>query len=104
MAELFFWAVLGALVGSCAKVVFWEERRESWPAVLLLGIGGALAGGFLRTGLGSPQSAGAVPHGFDILCMLLAISGAAVLLFGYHLWVERRPAVHTSGSIRRHAA
>jgi uncharacterized membrane protein YeaQ/YmgE (transglycosylase-associated protein family) len=104
MATLFFWAVFGALAGAFAKFVLWDDRRESLAATTVLGIIGGLAGGFLRVRLAGPDQAGAIPYGFDGFGMLAALLGAALLVAGYHLLVERRPAVHTSGSVRRHAA
>lgn len=101
MASLLFWAVLGALAGAFAKLVLWDDRSETWLAMMLLSIGGALGGGFLRVGLGSADVPGAVPHGFDGFSMLLALLGAAVLLKAYHFVVERRSAVQVQ---KRHMA
>lgn len=93
MATLFFWAVLGALAGAFAKLVLWDDRRESAVVTMLLGIGGALAGGFVRVWMAGADSAGTIPHGFDGVSMLLALVGAAVLLIGYYALVERRSDV-----------
>jgi uncharacterized membrane protein YeaQ/YmgE (transglycosylase-associated protein family) len=105
MGSLFFWAVLGALAGAFAKTVLWDDRPEKLITTLLAGIAGAAAGGFMRVTLAGPDSAGAIPHGFDGFGMLFALLGAAALLAAYHLLVERRSAVHTPrSSIRRSAA
>lgn len=102
MATLFFWAVFGALAGAFAKLVLWDDRRESLVATMLLGIAGGLAGGFIRVKLGGADIAGIIPLGFDGFSMLLSLVGASVLLIAYYLLVERRPAVRSSA--RRVAA
>lgn len=101
MATLFFWAVFGALAGAFAKLVLWDDRRESLPVAVVLGIAGALAGGFVRIKLGGADSPGVVPLGFDGFSMLLALVGAMALLLGYYALVERRTA--TRPAIRRAA-
>ncbi len=104
MATVLFWAVLGALAGACAKSVAWYERRESLVMALVLGTGGGIAGGYLRVLVGSAEASGAVPHGFDGWGMFFAFVGAAVLLAGYHLLVERRSGVQVQSPRRRMAA
>jgi len=100
MAAWLIVAVLGASAGAFVKTVLWENHPETWFWALLLGAGGGLAGGFLRTRL----AGAAVAAGFDGFSMLLALLGAALLLTAYGLWIERRPAVRTGGSVQRHAA
>lgn len=81
------WIVLGGLVASIAKLVAWEKSPVGWAPVLLAGIAGAVAGGFVRNALFSPS---AVP-GFDIAAMLFAIAGAALgLLLLSVAYVRRR--------------
>jgi uncharacterized membrane protein YeaQ/YmgE (transglycosylase-associated protein family) len=104
MATLFFWAVFGALAGAFAKLVLWDDRRESLIAAMLLGIGGGLAGGFIRVKLGGADVAGTIPLGFDGFSMLLSLIVPGLLLGAYYVLVERRPAARTSGSVQRRAA
>ena len=70
-----FWITLGILAGAIAKLLVWENA--SWSAVLPLGSLGAIAGGVVA-GLLSPNSD--VP-GFDTASIVLALLGAAVLLW-----------------------
>jgi uncharacterized membrane protein YeaQ/YmgE (transglycosylase-associated protein family) len=72
------WIVLGLLVGVLAK---WIASGRQPPAIvmtILLGIGGAVVGGFL----GSELGLGTV-RGFDLRSLALALGGALLLLFGY---------------------
>jgi uncharacterized membrane protein YeaQ/YmgE (transglycosylase-associated protein family) len=72
------WVVLGLVVGVLAK---WIASGRQPPAIvmtILLGIGGAVVGGFL----GSELGLGTV-RGFDLRSLALALGGALLLLFGY---------------------
>lgn len=72
------WIVLGLLAGILAKAIF--PGAESFGLILttLLGIGGALLGGFLASlvGLGDP-----VDTFFDLSTWLAAVVGALVILW-----------------------
>ena len=75
---LLSWIVLGLVVGVLAK---WIASGRQPPAIvmtILLGVGGALVGGFL----GSELGLGTV-RGFDLRSLALALGGALLLLFGY---------------------
>jgi len=72
------WIALGLVVGVLAK---WIASGRQPPAIvmtILLGIGGAVVGGFL----GSELGLGTV-RGFDLRSLALALGGALLLLFGY---------------------
>ena len=74
----------GILIGALAKFVMPGRDPGGLVATMLLGIAGALLGGFLGRSLGfySPgQSAG----------WLMSILGAVVLLALYRMFVGRRP-------------
>jgi uncharacterized membrane protein YeaQ/YmgE (transglycosylase-associated protein family) len=85
---VFFWVVLGALVGAIAKLVAWDTDRAHWSVVLLLSIvGGVLGGriaGFLVANSDTP--------GFDPTSIVLALVGAAALLLPYEMVLARRRA------------
>jgi uncharacterized membrane protein YeaQ/YmgE (transglycosylase-associated protein family) len=75
---LLSWIVLGLVVGVAAK---WIASGRQPPAIvmtILLGVGGAIVGGFL----GSELGLGTV-RGFDLRSLALALGGALLLLFGY---------------------
>ena len=79
------WIVLGLLAGILAKAIF--PGAESFGLILttLLGIGGALLGGFLASlvGLGDP-----VDTFFDLSTWVAAVVGALVIL-----WVATKVGV-----------
>jgi|SRR5512143_3859242 uncharacterized membrane protein YeaQ/YmgE (transglycosylase-associated protein family) len=95
-AALFFWAVLGALVGGFALSVLWFERDRTWLPVVLVGAVGGIAGGFLRSLAGASD-------GFDLGSMGLVIVAAAALLCVYNLFAHRAQAAVTAGHDRRAA-
>ena len=95
-AALFFWAVLGGLVGGFAKSVAWYERAHTWLACVLFGVAGGIVGGIVRK-FASPTD------GFDLSSMGLVIVGAAALLCVYSLFAQRGQGAATAGYERRAA-
>jgi uncharacterized membrane protein YeaQ/YmgE (transglycosylase-associated protein family) len=75
---LLSWVVLGLVVGVLAKWIASGRRPPAIVMTILLGIGGALVGGFI----GSELGLGTV-RGFDLRSLALALGGALLLLFGY---------------------
>jgi uncharacterized membrane protein YeaQ/YmgE (transglycosylase-associated protein family) len=71
------WILLGFLAGLIARALMPGEERGGCILTMLLGIGGALLGGFLASilGLGDP-----IDEFFDLSTWLAAIIGAAVIL------------------------
>lgn len=69
------WIVMGLIVGLLAKAIMPGKDPEGFFITILLGIGGALLGGYLGTqfGLGSVS-------GFNIKSILLATGGAILIL------------------------
>ncbi len=74
------WILLGLLAGLIAKAIVPGAERVGLILTTLLGIGGALLGGFLATALGFGDP---IDEFFDISTWLAAIVGALVILF---LW------------------
>ena len=85
MAELFFWVVLGGLIGGVAKSTVWSESSQGWLPSVLFGVLGGIAGGYLRRIAGASD-------GFDLSNMGLVILGAAAVLSVYNLVSQRRQA------------
>lgn len=81
------WIVLGLLAGLIAKAIMPGEENGGVIVTTLLGIGGALFGGFLAAafGLGDP-----LDEFFDLSTWVAAVVGALVILFVWNL-------VHSSG-------
>jgi len=96
MAALFFWGVLGALIGAFAKSVAWYESDRGWLPCLLVGIAGGVAGGFL-------SRMGGAGTGFELGAMGLVVVGAAALLGVYQLSTRRSSTSATGGQNRRAA-
>jgi len=73
---IFSWIVLGLLVGILAKWIMPGDDPGGIVITTLLGVGGALLGGWLATALGL----GSVT-GFDLGSLAIAVVGALLLLF-----------------------
>lgn len=80
------WIIFGAMVGIVAKLLMPGRDPGGFVITILLGIAGALLGGFIGRALGlysTTQQAG----GF-----LMSILGAILLLWGYRMAVGHRTA------------
>ena len=78
------WIVLGLIAGFIASKVV-NKEGEGLLLDIVLGIVGAVVGGFLFNQLGA-----AGVTGFNIYSMFVAVVGAVVLLVVYHLITGRR--------------
>ncbi len=78
--------VLGLLVGIIAKAIMPGDDPGGIFVTTLIGIAGALIGGFLASALGI----GALEEFFDIGTWLIAIAGALLLLGIYRFVADRR--------------
>ncbi len=83
------WIVLGLLAGLIAKALMPGAARGGFILTTLLGIGGALLGGFLATilGFGDP-----IDEFFDFSTWAAAIIGALIILFAWNAIRGRRMA------------
>lgn len=72
------WIVLGLLVGVLAKWIMPGDDPGGIFVTILIGIAGALLGGFLGSAIG----VGTVT-GFNVPSLVIAIGGSLLLLFGY---------------------
>ena len=79
------WMVFGLVVGAIAKLIMPGKDPGGCIITMVLGIAGALVGGFLGRTLGLYQEG--EPAGF-----LMALVGAVVLLAGYRLVIGKRAA------------
>lgn len=71
------WILLGLIVGAAAKMIMPGRDPGGLIVTILIGIAGALVGGFI----GSAVGLGSVT-GFDLRSLLIAIGGALLLLWG----------------------
>jgi len=74
------WIVFGLIAGVVAKYVMPGPDSGGIVMTILLGVAGAVVGGFIGAQLGY----GSV-SGFDVRSLLIAIGGALVLLVGFRL-------------------
>lgn len=69
------WIVLGALAGWIASKVMGTDAEQGWFANIVVGIIGALLGGFVFNLLG-----GAGVTGFNVWSLIVATLGSMILL------------------------
>jgi uncharacterized membrane protein YeaQ/YmgE (transglycosylase-associated protein family) len=83
------WIVLGLLAGMIAKAIMPGGERGGLIVTTLIGIAGALVGGFLAAalGLGDP-----IDEFFDLSTWVAAVAGALVILFIWNAITSRRIA------------
>jgi uncharacterized membrane protein YeaQ/YmgE (transglycosylase-associated protein family) len=84
--------ILGLLAGAIAKMLLPGDDPGGFIITALIGIAGALIGGFLA---GALFNADPMDEFFDISSWLTAIVGSIILLLIYRMVVDRRgsPAV-----------
>jgi len=74
------WIVVGLIAGVIAKMLMpGKEPGGGIILTVLLGIGGAIVGGFLAVALGISDGV----NNFDVGTIVLAVAGAMLLLFAY---------------------
>lgn len=84
----FGFLLLGLIAGAIAKLILPGKQGGGWLITLLLGVVGALLGGFL----GSVLFNAPLEDFFSIQTWLLAIGGSIIVLLIYGLIVGRRAA------------
>ena len=77
---VFVWLILGMVVGIIAKLIMPGRDPGGFIITIILGIAGALVGGFIASRLGF----GSVT-GFDLRSILIAVGGAIILLSIYRV-------------------
>jgi len=78
------WIVLGLIAGFIASKIV-NKEGEGFVLDVVLGVVGAIVGGFLFTQFGA-----AGVTGFNIYSMLVAVVGAVIVLVVYHAVAGRR--------------
>ena len=73
------WIIFGLLAGIVAKLIMPGKDPGGFILTIIIGIAGAILGGFISTlfGLGDIS-------GFDLRSFAIAVLGALLLLFIYH--------------------
>ena len=83
MIAILSWIVFGLIVGALAKLIMPGDDPGGFIVTILIGIAGALVGGFIGRAMGfygPDQSAG----------WIMSILGAIVLLALYRMTIRRR--------------
>ncbi|WP_144783590.1 MULTISPECIES: GlsB/YeaQ/YmgE family stress response membrane protein [Microbacterium] len=84
----FGFLLLGLIAGAIAKLILPGKQGGGWLITLVLGVVGALLGGFLGTAIFGVDLGGF----FELRTWLLAIGGSVIVLLIYGLIVGRRTA------------
>lgn len=82
----FVWVFLGLVAGAVAKLLMPGRQGGGILRTILLGVAGAIVGGFLGTrvlGFGEIS-------GFDMRSMAIAVGGALLVLFLYGMMTQKR--------------
>ena len=81
------WIVLGGIAGWLASIIMRTDSEMGIPANIIVGIVGALLGGWLMTLFGGPGVSG-----FNFTSLIVAVLGAVILL-----WIVRGFRTPVSG-------
>jgi len=88
------WIILGLVAGLLANMLIPGKRSQGLILTCLIGIAGALGGGWVATKLFHVHTL----HGFfNVSTWLTAIAGAAVLLLIFHLLTRNSSSSSRSG-------
>jgi len=79
------WAIFGLVAGAIARLLHPGRDPMNWLWTMLLGIGGALAGGYIGRALGFDTSSG-------LMSWITAIGGSILLLVLYYMATAKRGA------------
>lgn len=90
------WLLLGLIAGAIAKAILPGDDPGGVIVTMLIGIAGAIVGGFIASAL----DIGDLDEFFDIGTWLIAIGGALLLLLLYRMFAGRRPAGGARGQTR----
>lgn len=79
------WVLLGLVAGAIAKALMPGKDPGGFAVTILIGIAGAIIGGFVWNVLTGNDSYG----DFDIGGILIAVLGSIILLYGYRRFAAR---------------
>jgi len=82
---IIYWLLVGLVAGSVAKMITPQKERGGWISSIIIGMGGAVLGGFLAGLIGFNRIVG---YGF-LGSIITATLGALLILFIYHRYLKR---------------
>jgi len=83
MVELIVWVVFGGIVGWIASMIMGTNAQQGAIANVIIGIVGALIGGYLSRALGGPGVSG-----FNIASLFVSVLGAVILIAVMRLFMR----------------
>lgn len=83
LSALIFWVVFGGIVGLVSSKLMGADARVNGMLNIVLGVIGAVVGGFLMSLMG-----GTGVTGFNLYSFVVAIIGAAAAIWLYRLFVR----------------
>jgi uncharacterized membrane protein YeaQ/YmgE (transglycosylase-associated protein family) len=100
MGAIIGWIIFGLIAGAIAKLLMPGRDPGGWVITMLLGIAGAVIGGFIGHALWGSSGV----NDWSIGSFVLAIGGAILLLALYRVFIGRRSSGSAiTGSGRRAA-
>ncbi|GAA1336557.1 GlsB/YeaQ/YmgE family stress response membrane protein [Arthrobacter roseus] len=84
MVDFLVFLLLGLVAGAIAKLILPGKQGGGWIATLILGVIGALLGGFIGGMFGSGT------EGFNFMSILWAVIGALIVLVVWGFISKRR--------------
>lgn len=90
--SIFAWIILGLIAGALAKLIMPGNQSNNWLLTIVLGVAGAILGGFVSTLLGW----GGI-NGFTLQSIFLSICGSLLLL-----WIASSGSTHRRYHHRRY--
>ena len=85
MVELVLWIIFGGIVGWVASMIMHTNAEQGGLANVVIGIVGAVLGGFVANLLGGPGVTG-----FNLVSFVVALAGAILLIAIMRMFSRRR--------------
>jgi len=82
---VFTWIVFGLIAGFMAKWIMPGKDGGGFIMTTVLGVVGALLGGFISTAMGFGDISG-----FDLRSMIIAVAGALLVLWLYRMYKAKK--------------
>ncbi|HEX3301617.1 MAG TPA: GlsB/YeaQ/YmgE family stress response membrane protein [Thermomicrobiales bacterium] len=83
---LILWLIFGALAGWLASLINGTNREQGWVGNIILGILGALVGGFIYNLIAD----GSFSAGFNVGSLIVAIIGALIVSWLFSILTGRK--------------